>query len=341
MPNSTGFQSIVGIDIAKSVFQVYSCDTDTGVITNEKIKRDKLLERFTNVPPCLIGMEACGSSQYWARKLIALGHTVKLMDAKLVKPYVAHNKSDKADAEGIYHALMNGTRCVPVKNATERDIDALLTMRTRLVKLQTGDINHVRGLLAEYGQIMPCSRKQFLEKVDKCINSLEGDAVQPIIDEMRTAVSGIRDREMRISKISSTIGDLAQKTKHAAHLLTVPGVGIITMAYMCVLLADPTVYSSGRQFAAFLGLVPMHTGSGGKTITTHIPRRCNQQLRALLIECAHAVARAKYKTPWVKAILAKKPAKVALVAIANRIARQCWAVAAKGEAWKDLSVTTA
>ena len=218
MPNSTGFQSIVGIDIAKSVFQVYSCDTDTGVITNEKIKRDKLLERFTNVPPCLIGMEACGSSQYWARKLIALGHTVKLMDAKLVKPYVAHNKSDKADAEGIYHALMNGTRCVPVKNATERDIDALLTMRKRLVKLQTGDINHVRGLLAEYGQIMPCSRKKFLEKVDKCINSLEGDAVQPIIDEMRTAVSGIRDREMRISKISSTIGDLAQKTKRGPSL---------------------------------------------------------------------------------------------------------------------------
>lgn len=341
MPNSTDFQTIVGIDIAKSVFQVYSCDTKTGIVSNEKIKRDRLLEHFTNVPACKIGMEACGSSQYWARKLTALGHTVKLMDPKLVKPFVSHNKSDRADAEGIYHALQQGTRCVPVKNDTERDIDTLLTLRARLVKLQTGDINHVRGLLAEYGQIMPRSTVRFLDEVGNCINSLEGDAAQAVIEELRLVVDGIRKRAERIKTISSNIAALAKKTKHAANLLTVPGVGIITMAYMCVLLSEPQVYSSGRQFAAFLGLVPMHTGSGGKTITTHIPMRCNQQLRALMIECAQAVARAKCKTPWVSAILAKKPKKVALVAIANRIARQCWAVASKGEAWKDLSVTTA
>ena len=343
MPNSTGFQSIVGIDIAKSVFQVYSCDTDTGVITNEKIKRDKLLERFTNVPPCLIGMEACGSSQYWARKLIALGHTVKLMDAKLVKPYVAHNKSDKADAEGIYHALMNGTRCVPVKNTTERDLDALLTMRARLVKLQTGDINHVRGLLAEYGQVMPTSKDQFLSQVDDCINNLEGDAVRAVIDELRTTVEVIRERAKRVKAMSSAITELAKKTKHAVNLLTVPGIGLVTMAYMCVLLADPSVYSSGRQFAAYLGLVPMHTGSGGKTITAHIPKRCNRELRAVLFECAKSVARSKHKSPWVEKLLARKAKakKVALIAIANRIARQCWAVASKGEPWKDVVVTTA
>ena len=232
-----------------------------------------------------------------------------------------------------------------MKNDTERDVDTLLTLRTRLVKLQTGDINHVRGLLAEYGQIMPCSTVRFLDEVGNCINSLEGDAAQAVIEELRLVVDGIRKRAERIKTISSNIAALSKKTKHAANLLTVPGVGIITMAYMCVLLSDPQVYSSGRQFAAFLGLVPMHTGSGGKTITTHIPMRCNQQLHALMIECAQAVARAKYKTPWVSAILAKKPKKEALVAIANRIAnrisRQCWAVASKGEAWKDLSVTTA
>ncbi len=173
MPNSTGFQTIVGIDIAKNVFQVFSCDTDTGVVTNEKIKRARLLEHFTNVPACLIGMEACGSSQYWARKLTKLGHTVRLMDPKLVKPFVSHNKSDRADAEGIYHALMHGTRCVPLKNETERDIAVLLTMRTRLVDMQRGDINHLRGLLAEYGQIMLVGKAKFLEGVDDCINSLE------------------------------------------------------------------------------------------------------------------------------------------------------------------------
>lgn len=139
---------------------------------------------------------------------------------------------------------------------------------------------------------MPRSTVRFLDEVGNCINSLEGDAAQAVIEELRLVVDGIRKRAERIKTISSNIAALAKQTKHAANLLTVPGVGIITMAYMCVLLSEPQVYSSGRQFAAFLGLVPMHTGSGGKTITTHIPMRCNQQLRALMIECAQAVARA-------------------------------------------------
>lgn len=122
------FTKLIGIDIAKSVFQIYSCDTQTGEITNVQIKRDKVLESLANCGKCLIGMEACGSSQYWARKLQALGHTVRLMDPKLVKPFVRHNKSDKADAEGVYHALVSGVRAVAVKTETERDIQTLLTM---------------------------------------------------------------------------------------------------------------------------------------------------------------------------------------------------------------------
>lgn len=153
MPNSTDFQTIVGIDIAKSVFQVYSCDTKTGIVSNEKIKRDRLLEHFTNVPACKIGMEACGSSQYWARKLTALGHTVKLMDPKLVKPFVSHNKSDRADAEGIYHALQQGTRCVPVKNDTERDIDTLLTLRARLNRRHQSRARSARRIRADHAAL--------------------------------------------------------------------------------------------------------------------------------------------------------------------------------------------
>ena len=123
------FTKLIGIDIAKSVFQIYSCDTQTGEITNMQVKRDKVLESLANCGKCLIGMEACGSSQYWARKLQALGHTVRLMDPKLVKPFVRHNKSDKADAEGVYHALVSGVRAVAVKTETERDIQTLLTMQ--------------------------------------------------------------------------------------------------------------------------------------------------------------------------------------------------------------------
>lgn len=145
----------------------------------------------------------------------------------------------------------------------------------------------------------------------------------------------------RIKTLQREISRLANQTRNAKHFLTVPGVGDTIMAYMCVLLADPTQFSSGRQFAAYLGLVPMHTGSGGKTVTTKIPGRCDKALRALLVQGAHAVARSKYRTDWVKNILAKKPKKVAMVAIANRMARQCWAVASKGQDWRRMPVTAA
>ena len=185
------FAKLIGIDIAKSVFQIYSCDTLTGEITNMQVKRDKVLESFANCGKCLIGMEAYGSFQYWARQLQALGHNVRLMDPKLVNPFVRHNKSDKADAEAIYHALVSGVRAVAVKTETECDIPTLLTMRALLVKQRTVRINHVRGLLADYGHVMPKSVDQFDKKVDECINSLEGDAVQLVIDTLRDTVKSI------------------------------------------------------------------------------------------------------------------------------------------------------
>lgn len=335
------FSSIVGIDIAKSVFQVYCVDANTGEVTNEKVKRAVLLERFANRPPCLIGMESCSTSQYWARKLQALGHTVRLMDCKLVKPFVMHNKSDQADAEGIFHALMQGVRTVAIKNEMEHDISILLTMRAKKVEECTASINHVRGLLAEYGQTMGRSVSQFDRNVDDCINALEGNISQLVVETLRDNVKEIRAKRARLKDLKREITRLAMQTKHAQHLLSVPGVGHVIMAYMCVLLADPSVFSSGRQFAAYLGLVPMHTGSGGKTITTHIPGRCDRRLRALMVEGAHSVARSRHPAQWVTSILAKKPKKVALIAIANRMARQCWAVASKGQYWRQTPIAAA
>lgn len=279
-------------------------------------------------------MEACGSSQYWARKFQALCHTVRLMDAKLVKPFVQHNKSDRADAEGIFYAVMQGLREVAVKNETERDLQTMLTMRAKIVEQRTSNINLVRGLLAEYGQVIPWTTTQFSKKVDECINALEGDAVQLVINTLRDTVRQIREATERLVALKREITRLAHETKHAKYLLSVPGVGPIIMAYMCVFLSDPSVFSSGRQFAAYLGLAPMHTGNGGKTINTSIPRRFDKRLRALLMEGAQAVARMRNPADWVKNILTRKPKKVALVAIANRMARQCWAVAHKGQNWR-------
>lgn len=243
-------------------------------------------------------------------------------------------KSDSADAQGIFNALLQGVRAVAVKGPVERDIQTMLTMRTKLLEQRTANINHVRGLLAEYGQVMPRSVTQFFRRVDQCINCLEGDAVQLVIDTLRDTVVNIRQTESRLSALDKEIHRMAMQTKHAKNLLTIPCVGPVIMAYMCVLLADPTVFASAHQFAAYTGLVPMHFGSGGKSVNKGIPRRCNKHLRALLIEGAQAAARSKARPQWITNILAKKPKKVALVAIANRLARQCWAVASKGQKWR-------
>ena len=341
MSNHSDTFATVGIDIAKNVFQVYACNSQTGEITNESVRRNQLLKLFENRKPCLIGMEACGGSQYWARELTKLGHAVRLMDGKLVKPFVSRNKSDRADAEGIHAALAAGVRTVAVRDGTECDIHTLLTMRQRLVNERMTNINHVRGLLLEYGVAIDKSTSRFDKQVDEGINGLEGRVSQLVVEQLRATVSGIRSGSRRIADLTAGIANLARRTKHANNLLTVPGVGVVTMAYMSVLLADPKVYESARQFAAFLGLVPMHWGSGGKTITTHIPGRCNKRLRALLVECANAVARSRKKTPWVEKILKSKPRKVALIAIANRIARQCWAVADKSQPWRMITPATA
>lgn len=338
MSNLNNFQATIGIDIAKNVFQVYCVDNVTGEISNKQLTREEMHEYFANRQPCLIGMEACGGSQYWARQLTDQGHTVRLMDPKLVKPFVSHYKSDKADAEGIWIALTHGVRTVTVKGKTERDIQTLLRIRERLVCLQTGNMNHVRGLLLEYGVTIPKSVAKFELMVDKAINDLEGDSVALVIDSLRDIVAQIRDSRKRIDTLTKEIKRLVEQTKYAKYFSSVPGVGVITTAHMCVLLSDPSSFKSARQFAAFLGLVPMHTGSGGKTITTHIPGRCNKALRALMVECAQSVARGRNPEDWVRKILSEKPKKVALIAIANRIARQCWAVASKGQKWRRMPV---
>ena len=330
---------VVGIDIAKNVFQVYTVSKD-GEVINKQIKRRDFLASFRNRPPLVIGMEACGGSQHWARELQKLGHEVRLMPPKAVKPFVTGMKNDRNDARGIYQAVLAGVRRVAVKTANEQSLDTLITMRLSLVKEKVRKVNHIRGLLMEYGMVMPKSVKWFLDTVDEKINDLSelGEVSDFVIDQFRELVKEVEHLIDREKEISRQIEIVAKQCKNYQRFLEVDGVGKVTAAKLCVLLADPSIFKNGRQFAAYIGLVPMSYGSGGHNVTTSIPRiNCDRYSRSLLCECAHSIDRNKKPGSWAFKIRGRKPPKVAVIAIANRLARRLWAMAAKGEKWTDIA----
>lgn len=336
--DNTKYQFTYGIDIAKKVMQVYRLDHISGQITNKSVKRDDFLPMFEGIPAGLIGMEACAGSQNLARGLQARGHEVILMHPKAVKAFVRGQKNDRNDAEGIHRAMMNGVRPVAIKDPNSRDLDLLLTMRTKLVKDKTKSVNHVRGILAEYGIVMSRSVPIFMKCVGASINELEKkeDASPLIVTQLRNCVEDIRTIQKRLSEIEKGLEALASQNKDFERFKTAPGVGLITAAMMCVLLSNPALFKNGRQFAAYLGLAPMSFGSGGHNIVCSVPRqRANLEVRALLVQCAHTIRRSKEPSPWVQRICCSKPVKVSVVAIANRLARQLWAMAKKGEDWED------
>lgn len=343
MRDITAFAYVIGIDIAKVVMQLHFITKD-GAIDNKTLKRKEFLDWFRNREACLIGMEACGGSQYWARELKKLGHTVILMPAKAVKPYVSGMKNDRNDAKGILHALINGVRQVAVKSEAQRDLATLLTIRNKLTQEKTSGINHVRGILLEYGVVMSRSVPAFKKGYAKAFEALEkqGNVSPIVIEQLRQTVEEILMKIERIKSLDKEIKTLAKSCKSFDRFITAPGVGLITAATMCVLLADAVIFKNGRQFAAYLGLAPMSFGSGGHNFVTSIPRnRCNKRVRALMVQCAHAICKSNIRSPWVDKILRSKPKKVAVIAIANRLARQLWAMAFKGEKWKPRLVLAA
>ena len=338
MLDTSAYHTTIGVDIAKNVFQVYS-ENDGGEFQNIQVKRDHFLSKFENRERCLIGMEACAGSQNLARELQARGHDVILMHPKHVKPYVRGQKNDRNDAKGIHTAMLNEVRQVAVKDPHTRDIDLLMTMRTKLIKDKTKGVNHVRGILAEYGIVMGRSVAIFTKEVGKCICQLEeqGGASAAIIMQLRLSVEDVCKIAERVKEIELEIKKLAQQTKHYERFLTAPGVGPITAAVMCVMLVNPALFKNGRSFAAYIGLTPMSFGSGGKNVVYSIPKhRANKEVRALLVQCAHSITRSVHRSPWVQKILTTKPKKVAVIAIVNRLARQLWAMASKAEDWKNM-----
>jgi len=328
--------TVVGVDIAKRVFQLHWIDIETGEIVSLKLKREKFLEHFANRALCLIGMVACGGSQHWARKLQGMGHQVKLMPGKAVKPFVGGNKSDVHDARAIWTAVQQPkVKAVAVKTEEQQAVLALHRMRSQLVKFRTAQINGLRGLLTEYGEVMPQGKAGIKKGLAEALQLLSDRLPAMVIDTLR-------EQWARIGKLDEQVGEIERrlKTWHkedvaSKRIAEIPGVGLLSATAAVATMGDARAFKSGREFAAWLGLVPGQSGTGGRIRLLGISKRGDTYLRTLLIHGARSVlTHAKEPGPWITELRQRRPLNVAVVALANKMARTIWALLAHDQSYQ-------
>jgi transposase len=329
--------STIGLDLAKNVFQVHGISATGEVVIRKTLRRAQMLPFFEKLPPCLVGAEACGTSHHWAHELTKLGHEVRLMPAAYVKPYVKRGKNDAADAEAICEAVTRQTmRFVPIKSREQQAALALHRVRSLLIRQRTGLINMMRSVLAELGIAIPVGIEKALQMARRIA---DGEAELDLPAEAMNVVALLADHLLqlhaKLRKLDLRLAALQRSDERARRLATIPGIGPIGATALAASVTDPSQFASGRQFAAWLGLTPRQSSSGGKERLGRITKMGDKYLRQLLIVGATALvryAREKPSTvdPRFVALLARKPARVASVAIANKMARIAWAVMARG-----------
>ncbi|MBU6298443.1 MAG: IS110 family transposase [Alphaproteobacteria bacterium] len=330
----------IGLDIAKHVFQVHGVDKAGTVVIRRKLRRGEVLEFFGGLKPCLVGMEACATAHYWGRSIMALGHRVKLMPPTYVKPYVKRQKNDAADAEAICEAVTRPTmRFVPVKGEEQQGILVLHRTRELLIRQRTMLINALRAHLAEFGIVMAQGRAGVATLVT-LVEDDEHDLIPAIArDGLLAVVDQLRDAHERVGAIERKILAWHRSNTQSRRLETIPGIGPITASALAATITDASLFRSGRELAAWIGLVPRQNSSGGKERLGHISKKGDQYLRRLLVIGAHAVLRFARNgkastTKWATALLARKPYKLAAVALANKMARIVWALLTKNEEFR-------
>jgi transposase len=329
-------RQVFGLDIAKQVFQIHTVDMSTGEIINAQLKRAAVLEHFANHTPCVIGIEACGGANYWARELRALGHSIKLIPAASVRPFVTGNKTDATDARGIWLAIQQpGVKFVAIKTTQQQATLTLHRQREQLVKVRLMQTNALRGLLYEFGATFAKGRAALFKEVEERLESLQSQLPQMVADSLREQVERVKAVGEDIVKIEKRLGLQLGIDPNMQRVLAIPGVGTLTATAVIATMGEASAFKSGREFCAWLGLVPKQTGSGGKVRLGHISKRGDKYLRTLLIHGARAVlCRAKEPSPWLVAIKERRPTNVAVVAQAAKMARTIWAVTAKEQAYQ-------
>jgi transposase len=325
----------VGIDIAKNVFQMHYIDMYTGEVVNKSIKRAAFLAHFANKEPCFIGMEACGGSQHWARALTCMGHQVRLMAPKFVKAFNIGNKNDAADARAIWLALQQPGKSVAVKTEAQQAVLALHRLRQQLVKFRTMRTNCIRGLLGEYGEVMPQRRAAFDAGMPVALERLSERIPAVLIDTFREQWAEVSKLDEQIARIEGRMQQWLNHDESAQAVAAIPGVGLLTATAAVATIGDAKAFKSGREFAAWVGLVPRHVGSGGRTTLLGISKRGDVYLRTLLVHCAWSLyVHAKTRSAWTEQLVRRRPLNVAIVAMANKLARTIWAVLAHGKPYR-------
>jgi transposase len=330
----------IGLDIAKSVFQVHGIDAEGAVVIRQRLTRTRVLGFFAKLAPCLVGIEACGSAHYWGRELSRLGHEVRLIAPSYVKPYLKRQKNDAADAEAICEAVTRpNMRFVPVKSCAQQSIMVLHRTRSILVRQRTQLSNAIRGHMSEFGLTAPVGRNGLQALIKVIADS--GDARVP--DEARACLLMLVEQlgpiNAQILESDRRIIASVRSTEVGQRLMEIPGVGPLLASALVATIGDPKSFVSGRNLAAWIGLVPRQNSSGGKERLGSITKQGDRYLRQLLVVGALAVvryaARNGTRRPWLVQLLARRTPKVAAVALANKNARMAWAIMTSGERYRE------
>lgn len=324
----------IGVDLAKNVFQIHGVDARGKALVRKALKRDQVLPFFTNLGPCLVGLEACGSAHHWARKLSALGHTVKPMAAQFVKPYVKTNKNDRADAEAICEAVARpNMRFVPIKTAEQQAILSVHRARSGFVRARTAQANQIRGLLGEFGIIIPQGIAHIAKRMPRILEDGDNDLSGGMRRLLERLSAHLRELDKQVAELEAEIQAWHRANAASRRLADIPGIGPITASALTASIGDGKAFKSGRQLAAWLGLVPRQHSSGGQSTPRGISKRGDVYLRTLLIHGARAVLRhlehnADPADGWLRRLVQRRNKNVAAVALANKNARIVWALLA-------------
>lgn len=321
----------IGIDLAKNVFQIHGIDVHGKPILRRQLRRIEIAKFFANLDPCLIGMEACGSSHHWARKLSEFGHTVKLMSPQFVKPYVKTNKHDMADAEAICEAVDRpNMRFVPIKNVEQQTILSVHRARQGFVKARTAQSNQIRGLLSEFGIVIPQGIHSIIKRIPEILEDGQNGLPAMMRKLLERLTENLKEMDRQVNELEKQIQLWHRANEASNKLAGIPGIGPLTASAIVATIGKATEFKNGRQLAAWMGLVPRQHSSGGKQNLLGISKRGDSYLRTLLIHGARTVIRYAVNKieseSWLNKLIIRCNKNVAAVALANKNARIVWAL---------------